>query len=111
MAIFDIAKVDNPKLGKRYFIEDDKVYEKHTVTVASLCMDYNDDPYVLAAEPIYKWQQTEAGKFIMEHALEKPVFHCMTEPHSLQTRIRIVATLSGKDLTFYRLKFAEINTV
>jgi hypothetical protein len=108
MAIAHLAKMDYPKLGKRYFMKDDKVCETYTIVVSSFCMDeYSDDPYVTAAEPIYKWQQTEAGKFIMEHALDQPEFFCIREPHTMQTRIRITATLEGKDLTFYKLKFPE----
>ena len=39
-----------------------------------------EDPYLYAAEPIYQWQQTEKGKWAMEHALDKPVFHCLPNP-------------------------------
>ena len=31
-----------------------------------------DDPDLLAAEPIWNWQQSDSGKWVMENAYDKP---------------------------------------
>ena len=64
-----------------------------------------EDPYLYAAEPIYQWQQTEKGKWVMEHALDKPVFHCLPNPELYGYRVVISGDLSPKDQTFYFLKW------
>jgi hypothetical protein len=34
-----------------------------------------EDPDLYAAQPLYEWQQSEQGKWIMEHAVEPPFWH------------------------------------
>ena len=36
-----------------------------------------EDPYLYAGFPIYEWQQTDKGKWVMAHAKGEIVFHCM----------------------------------
>ena len=66
-----------------------------------------EDPYLFAAEPIYQWQQTEKGKWVMEHALDKPVFHCLPNVYTLGIRVVISGDLSPEDQTFYFLKWGS----
>ena len=65
-----------------------------------------EDPYLYAADPIYKWQQTEKGKWVMQHALDQPVFHCIPNPDWFGYRVVISGNLSPKDQTFYFLKWS-----
>ena len=46
------------------------VKEWHKVTVHKFNMGDVEDPEIYAAQPIYDWQQTEAGKFIMKYGKE-----------------------------------------
>ena len=64
-----------------------------------------EDPYLYAAHPIYQWQQTEKGKWVMEHALDKPVFHCLPNRERFGYRVVISGDLSPKDQTYYFLKW------
>lgn len=63
-----------------------------------------EDPEIYAAQPIYEWQQTDKGKWIMEHAHD-PTFHIVTSPMSYQYIVRITAELDGPRLTEYYLRF------
>jgi len=62
-----------------------------------------EDVEVYAAEPIYKWQQTSAGKFCMEKAED---VHWITslDPVVMGHRVKIIGTLSEKHATFWALK-------
>jgi hypothetical protein len=63
------------------------------------------DPKIYAAQPIWEWQQTEAGKWVMEHAIEQPVFHVFADPTTYGYRCIIKGELSPKDQTFFLLKW------
>ena len=65
-----------------------------------------EDPEIYAAEPLWKWQQSEAGKWIMEHSLEPPSWHKggisyldMSTPYHVRT------LLLAEDYTYWKLKF------
>ena len=64
-----------------------------------------EDVEIYAAQPIYEWQQSDAGKFIMEQAVEKPYWHRSTDYNSYGHRYDIVARLSEQNETFWRLKW------
>jgi hypothetical protein len=64
-----------------------------------------DDLEVYAAQPIYEWQQTDAGKWCMKNATD---IHWVTaiDHNILGHRIKIIGTLSGKYATYYAFKRA-----
>ena len=64
-----------------------------------------EDPEIYAAEPIWQWQQSEAGKFVMEHALEPPSFQIMPSMETMGYKIQIYGKLSERNEVFYRLKY------
>jgi hypothetical protein len=74
------------------------------VVVHQFTMGDVDDPEVYAAQPIYEWQQTEAGKWIMENAID-----IYWDRHwnisQMYQQYRIVAELTETDLTWYGLKY------
>lgn len=68
-----------------------------------------DDPEIYAAQPIYEWQQTEAGKWVMENSVDTYwLKHNDYQSYSLQ--YKIVATLTEKDATYYALKYDNAGT-
>ena len=75
------------------------------MVVHKFCMSDVEDPVLYAAEPIYKWQQTEAGKFVMENAVEPPwwVRHVDHSWHGFE--FVIMARMKESDQTFYTLKY------
>lgn len=64
-----------------------------------------EDPDLYAAQPLWEWQESEKGKFIMEHAIDKPEWHRHTDPYQYGYQYVIVAELEKKKLTEYYLKF------
>lgn len=73
------------------------------VCVHEITMGDVEDPDLWVADPIYKWQQTEPGKFIMEHAEEQPYWVSGTDYNSWGIQYRIMARLSEQNETFWRL--------
>jgi hypothetical protein len=76
----------------------------HTITLSDTLSDV-EDPDLYIAEPIYKWQQTEKGKWVMDHSMPSPSFHRHIDHSIYGYRYFICAYLSSKDYTYYRLKF------
>jgi hypothetical protein len=64
-----------------------------------------EDPDIMVADPIYKWQQTEAGKYIMENSSPTPSWHRTNDIYSYGYTYHIRAYLTPKQLTYYELKF------
>ena len=64
-----------------------------------------DDPEIYAAGPIYDWQKTEAGGWVMKHAVNQPWWTKRMDYHSYGYEFNIVARLSEADQVFYRLKY------
>ena len=68
-----------------------------------------EDPEIYAAEPIWEWQQTDAGKWVMENAVEQPYYMKGLDYNSWGHRYKIMARLSEQNETFWRLKWVGLN--
>jgi hypothetical protein len=66
-----------------------------------------EDPVLYAAQPIYEWQQSEAGKFVMEHAVEPPWWVRTIDQYSYGFEFAIMARMKEADQTFYTLKYVN----
>ena len=66
-----------------------------------------EDPDLYAAEPLYQWQQTEAGQWVMEHAIETPFWHRMVNPYTFGYTYYIIARLKEQDQTYWALKWQK----
>jgi hypothetical protein len=75
------------------------------VIVHKIRMGDVEDPDLFVAEPIYQWQQTEAGKWVMEHSKEQPMWKRHSDPVSYGYVYTIHAYLDGQDLTYWKLKY------
>jgi hypothetical protein len=64
-----------------------------------------DDPDLYAGQPLWDWQQTDAGKWIMKHAIETPSWHRHIDYLTYGTKYTIVAKLKDVDYTFWALKW------
>ena len=66
-----------------------------------------DDVDVYVAQPIYEWQQTEQGKWVMKHA-NNLTYHTAPDPHAFGYRITISGEMdTGPRLTEYLLKWPK----
>ena len=75
------------------------------VIVHSIMMGDVEDPDLFVAEPIWKWQQTDEGKWVMEHSLEKPMWRRHMDVTHYGYRYDIIAYLDGADLTYWKVKY------
>ena len=66
-----------------------------------------EDPYLYAAFPISEWQQTEHGRWCMEHAVGEPTFWCNADPNQFGYRVTIVGELADPDCTYFKLKWGR----
>ena len=66
-----------------------------------------EDPEIYAADPLYKFEKSEQGQWVMEHALEKPVFYIGPWMQTYGYRCRVEAVLSEEDATFFQLKWGN----
>ena len=67
----------------------------------------SDDAVVKAAQYLYNWEQSEAGQWVMNHAVEQPVWHKYEIPALFGAKIYVVARFKDKDLTFWQLKWGN----
>jgi hypothetical protein len=67
-----------------------------------------EDPDLLIASPIWDWQQTDAGKFVMDHAVEQPYWLRNMDPTSWGHVYRIMARIGEQHETFWRLKWGGL---
>ena len=84
---------------------DGKWVSFRDVVVHTIRMGDVEDPDLFVAQPIYEWQESDAGRFVMEHAVEKPYWHRTTDYASYGHRYDIVARLSEQNECFWRLKW------
>jgi hypothetical protein len=64
-----------------------------------------DDPDVYAGQPIYDWEQSEAGKWVMKNAYDKPSWHRQIDYTSYGYKYIIKADLTPEQITFFELKY------
>ena len=64
-----------------------------------------DDPEIYMAGPIYDWQRTDAGRWVMDHAVTEPYWTKRVDYQSFGYECNIFARLREADAVFYRLKY------
>ena len=85
------------------------VEEIHKLVVHRFKVSDVDDPDLYAAEPIYKWEQSEPGQFVMKHAIDKPEWHRQLNQSFYGYDYIIIAELEMKKLSEFYLRFGQIN--
>ncbi len=93
----------NMEPRQKYHVHQDQVHERRVVH--TMHMGDVEDPDLYVAQPIFEWQQTEKGKWVMDHTLE-PTYHIMADPLSYGYRISITAHITPKRWTEFCLRFS-----
>jgi hypothetical protein len=93
----------------RYTVENDVVKEIHKVVVHKFSLSDVDDPDLYAAQPIWEWQQSEAGQFVFKHAVDPPEWHKHMDPMWMGYRFLIIAELEAKTLSEFYLRWGNPN--
>ena len=86
---------------------DDIPVKISDVAVHSFTMGDVEDPDLHAAQPIYEWQQSEMGQWVIEHAVETPFWHRTIDPASYGHKYYIIARLREQDQTYWALKWQK----
>jgi len=85
----------------------DKSYKIHTVVVHRFQMGDVEDPDLYAAQPLYEWQSSEMGKWVMERAVDTPEWHRQMDQLQYHMKYAVVAKLKDVDYTFWVLKWGN----
>jgi hypothetical protein len=63
-----------------------------------------EDPDIYAAQPIWEWQQTEKGRWVMEHGLEL-TYSIHPDMQYFGYKVSITGSLNQDDEVYYTLKY------
>jgi len=85
--------------------EDGSIEELHRIVVHSFRIGDAEDPDLYAAQPLWDWQESEKGKWVMEHAVETPTWNRELDFVTYGYRYAIIAELPGPRATEYYLKW------
>mgnify|MGYP000137213963 CR=1 FL=1 len=96
-----------PTIENKYIVVNDRVHEIKKVIVHKFRLGDVDDPDLYAAQPIWEWQQTEMGKWIMERAVDTPEWHRHIDHTTYGYQYAIVAKIKDIDYTFWQLKWSN----
>jgi hypothetical protein len=92
---------------QKYNVVGDRVEECKTIVVHEFLVSDAEDPDIHAAEPLYKWEKSEAGQWIMKNAAETPIWNRVVDPGTLSYKYRISAKLMGPALTEWLLRYSR----
>jgi hypothetical protein len=76
-----------------------RVEECRELEVHSFTMGDVDEPDLYAAQPLYEWEKSEFGQWVMKNAADTPTWHRMADPISYGYRYKITAKFMGPALT------------
>ena len=68
-----------------------------------------EDPEIYAADPIWQWQQTEQGKWVMENSLEQPYYTSRVDNTHWGYSFAIWANLSDEHASYFLLKYGKFS--
>ena len=91
--------------NNKFILIAGKAHEIHTVKVHEFRLGDVEDPDLYAAQPLYDWQQSEMGEWIMARAVDAPEWHRTTDPMSVGHRYIIIAKLKDIDYTAWQIKW------
>lgn len=99
-------RIYRPPMNK-YVVVGDRVEEVKTLTVYEFSMGDVEDPDLMAAEPLYKWEQSEQGKWVMQNSCDTPTWHRIADPMTYGYKYCIRAKLMGPALTEWLLRYGK----
>jgi hypothetical protein len=95
-----------PAVVHDYIRIDDRVHRIHKLIVHRFRMGDVDDPDLYAAQPLWEWQESEMGKWVMARAVDTPEWHRQNHQFLLWGyEYIVVAKLKDTDYTFWQLKW------
>ena len=83
--------------------------ESKNIIVYRFRVGDSEDPDLYAADPLWQWQQSEQGQWVMAHAVETPIWHRQVDPNFMGWQYMITANLKVKDLTYFYIKWQKLS--
>lgn len=77
-----------------------------SIVVHEFTMGDVDDPDLYASQPLWEFQESEKGQWVMEHALETPIWQREHDYVLYGYRYKIAARLSEPDITYFLLRWS-----
>ena len=77
----------------------------HRVVVHRFKVSDVEDPDLYAAQPLWEWQNSEQGKFIMENAIDKPEWQRHMSAMTMHYDYVVIAKLEKKKLSEFYLRW------
>lgn len=65
-----------------------------------------EDPDIYVAAPIYEWQETEHGRWVMSHCKD-PTYNIGADPAYMGYRVTLSGPLTESDAVFHELKWGS----
>ena len=101
--------MNKPKVIKTHdvMVFGDNVHKIHTVVVHRFQMGDVEDPDLYAAQPLWEWQASEMGKWVMERAVDTPEWHRQMDQLQYHMQYAVTAKMKDVDYTFWVLKWGN----
>ena len=77
------------------------------IIVHEATMVDNDDSAIYASVPIYEWEQSDSGKWVMANALTTPIWKTVPDINTASIKVQIIADLKEQDITYFKLKWGK----
>jgi hypothetical protein len=84
---------------------DNVAHKIHNIKVHSFSVGDVEDPDLFASQPLWDWENSEEGQWVIERAIETPMWHRHLDHLTYGTKYAITAKLKESDLTLFLLKF------
>ncbi len=91
----------------KYNIVGDRVEEVKEVIVHQFSMGDVEDPDLYAAQPLYEWEHSEQGQWVMKNACDTPTWYRMADVATFGYKYQIRAKLIGPALTEWLLRYGS----
>jgi hypothetical protein len=87
---------------------DTTTKEIHKVVVHRFKVGDVEDPDLYAAQPLHEWQNSPQGKFIMENAVDKPIWKRQINHLLYEYEYVIIAELEKAKLSEFYLRWGKV---
>lgn len=91
----------------KYNIVGDRVEECKEIIVHHFLMGDVEDPDLMAAQPLWEWEKSDIGQWVMRNAADTPTWHRIADPTTFGYKYQIRAKLMGPALTEWILKYGS----
>jgi hypothetical protein len=103
-------KIRHPVTNKYVIIktpEGDRVEEVKEVIVHQFSMGDVEDPDLYAATPLWEWEKSEQGQWVMKNACDTPTWYRLADQMQFGYKYQIKAKLMGPALTEWLLRYGS----